>query len=494
MEDKNRLAIAKEKLQKAEALKKGASVAKMLIKRLALALLAAVIIVVVTTVTDPALYERGGQFFTLNRLYQALTLVALVFIMLLTVRLYGVFNKNWDSDGKFVNVLLASIVVTHIFAVLFARFVNVYVAPLILAPLLVVTLLEGRGGILVNVLVSLTFFLTHSLFAESANLLGGAIALFVSVVSGVFLTAIASKASSRLQFTLASLAVAVASFVMSLLTHVLVRIETYFIDILAVASWSFFATILSSALYLMVLPFFEQVFKVVTNYRVAEIASLNSPLLKRLSEEAPGTFNHSLLVGSLAEACAAAIGENPTLAKTAAYYHDIGKVLKPDYFVENQQGYNPHDDIIPEISVNIITNHPEDGYKLIKQARLPDFIAEVAREHHGNAPVGYFLYKAQNLTEQSVDKEEFSYPYPKPTSKIAAIIMIADTVEAACRAMSKNAGNNDFNSLIHKLIQEKVSLGQFDNCGLTFRDLKIIENTLSSAVANMYHSRVQYPK
>ena len=189
--------------------------------------------------------------------------------------------------------------------------------------------------------------------------------------------------------------------------------------------------------------------------------------MKRLSTEAPGTFNHSLSVGNLAQLCALAIGENPQLAKAAAYYHDVGKLRDPLCYVENQKDYNPHDDFIPEVSVYVITQHTNWGYELIKKENLPDVIADIAKEHHGTTPVNYFYNKVKKLTEERVDSSEFCYDGPIPSGRIGAIIMIADTVEAASRSQGISTDEKELRAFIHELIEEKRRLGQFDNCGLT---------------------------
>lgn len=236
----------------------------------------------------------------------------------------------------------------------------------------------------------------------------------------------------------------------------------------------------------------EYAFRVNTVFIMSELCSLETPLLKRLVQEAPGTFNHSLVVGNLAELCADAIGEDTQLAKAAAYYHDIGKIENPEYFVENQKGVNPHDDIIPEVSVYMIVNHVTAGREILKKARVPDIIADIAAEHHGTTPVNYFLYKAQSYTEEELDKIEYSYPGPKPKSKIAAIIMIADTVEAASRARGNFDDMDEFRKFVRKLIKSKADADQFSDCPITFEDLKKIEDVLVEAVPSLYHARIKY--
>ena len=216
--------------------------------------------------------------------------------------------------------------------------------------------------------------------------------------------------------------------------------------------------------------------------------------IQRLASEAPGTFNHSLVVGNLAEACASAIGENPNMARCAAYYHDIGKLKAPIYFSENQSSYNPHDELIPEVSVSMITSHTLFGEILAKQNRLPKEIVAICREHHGTSPVGYFYRKALTLKEEgdlAVDK--YTYAGPKPQTKIAAIIMIADTIEAAMRAYMPDT-KEEFEARINKLVDEKMELRQFDECPITMGDIAVIKRTIIEVLPSIHHSRVSYEK
>ena len=210
--------------------------------------------------------------------------------------------------------------------------------------------------------------------------------------------------------------------------------------------------------------------------------------------QAPGTFNHSIVVSNIAEACAVAIGEDGLLARTCAYYHDIGKLRRPEFFKENQaDGFNPHDDLTPELSANIIKSHTQDGYDLIMKSRLPKEIADVCREHHGTLPILYFYGKAQKFTDGKVDLEQYSYAGPKPSTKIAAIIMIADGCEAAARSLQDRSRENVKN-VVRKIVNERMQLGQFDDCEITLKEINIIIHTVVNHLTGVYHSRIEYPK
>ena len=235
-------------------------------------------------------------------------------------------------------------------------------------------------------------------------------------------------------------------------------------------------------------------FNILTNYRLAEITDHKSKLIRKLHDEAEGTFNHSTVVASLAETCAAAIDENPVLARAAAYYHDIGKLKKPIYFTENQRGYNPHDDLTPELSTEIIRSHTRDGYELIKKYHLPLILADVAREHHGTLPIQYFYAKALKYTEGGeLDIENFCYPGPKPHSKIAAIIMLADGCEAAVRAQNDRS-RSKVETIVGTIVDDRVSGNQFSECDITMHEITLMKEALISGLSGVYHDRIDYPK
>lgn len=240
-------------------------------------------------------------------------------------------------------------------------------------------------------------------------------------------------------------------------------------------------------------PVFEVVFNLITDSRLLELTDRRAPLMQRLSQEAPGTFNHVMTVSNFAEQCAAAIGENPYLARASAYYHDVGKLVNPEYFTENQSDYNPHDEVLPEVSAEIIREHTKAGYDLCMQYRIPKVIADVAVEHQGTLPITLFYEKAKRLTDSAVNIADYSYNGRTPRSKIAAIIMICDSGEAAIRAMDKPNGAR-VNALIKSLIDSRVEAGQFDDCDISLRDLTVIRQTIVNAYGGVFHHRIKYTK
>ena len=239
-------------------------------------------------------------------------------------------------------------------------------------------------------------------------------------------------------------------------------------------------------------PVLEKVFGLVTDNRLIELTDTRQPLLMRLAAEAPGTYNHSLAVANFAEMCANAIGEDPYFARAAAYYHDVGKLSNPFYFSENQAGYNPHDDILPEVSAEIIRKHTTEGYKLCREYGLPEEIAAVTVQHHGTLPMVVFYERAKRLTDGEVDIDDYSYHGTCPTSRIAAIIMICDSSEAAIRAMDRPDGER-VDRLLRGIISDRISRGQFDNCSISLKELDIIRRTIISAYGGLFHTRIKYP-
>lgn len=250
--------------------------------------------------------------------------------------------------------------------------------------------------------------------------------------------------------------------------------------------------IFSSVLTLGLLPMIESVFGVTTSIKLLELSNPNQPLLKKLMLEAPGTYHHSIMVGNLGEAAAEAVGADGLIVRIGAYYHDVGKIKRPYFFTENQfNGENPHDKISPTLSALIINSHVKDGVEMVKEAKLPPMIVDMVAQHHGNSLISYFYQKAKESDEE-VREEDYRYEQPKPQTKEAAILMMADTIEAAVRSKS-DATPGQIEGFIRTLIKAKLNDGQFDECDLTFKDLDKIAETFGRVVNGMYHKRIEYP-
>ncbi len=258
--------------------------------------------------------------------------------------------------------------------------------------------------------------------------------------------------------------------------------------------WSLANGAASAVIVIGSLPFWESVFDLITSVKLLELSNPKHPLLRRLLLEAPGTYHHSLMVANLAEAAADAVGADGLLARVGAYFHDIGKVMRPYFFVDNQfGGENPHDKIAPSLSTLIVTAHVTDGLELARKAHLPEEIQAFIPEHHGTTLVKYFYNKAVAEGAESVREEEFRYPGPKPQSRETAIVMLADTCEAAVRA-AKDPSQEAIGQLVRKLIREKLYDGQLDESNLTLKDLETIAQAFVHVLAGVFHSRIEYPE
>lgn len=252
-------------------------------------------------------------------------------------------------------------------------------------------------------------------------------------------------------------------------------------------------------LSLGILPFIEKTFKITTSMTLLELADASHPLLRRLAMEAPGTYNHSLQVATLSEEAAESIGANSLLCRVSAYYHDVGKINKPEYFVENQgQGGNRHVHLSPSVSLLIIIGHVKDGIELAKEYALPNVVTHFIQQHHGTTLVEFFYHRAckeaerNGPLEQEVEKHQYRYPGPKPRTKETAICMLADACESACRAMQE-PNSARIEQLVHDLAMKRLLDGQFDESELTMRELELIERSLVKSLLGLYHGRIAYP-
>ena len=261
-------------------------------------------------------------------------------------------------------------------------------------------------------------------------------------------------------------------------------------------SLALLSAIISAMLASLLLPVLEKLFKMTTDIRLLELSNLNSPILRRLALEAPGTYHHSLNVGVLAEAGAEAIGANPLLARVGAYYHDIGKLNKPEYYVENQiYMANKHEGLSPSMSSLILASHVKDGRQMAREISLAPEVAALIPQHHGTKVMSFFYQKAKQAarnTHTEVNEEEFRYPGPKPQTREAAILMLADQVEAASRTL-QNPNPGQVRGLIRRLIQGTIQDRQFDECDITTRDLDQITRSFERVITGMVHHRVDYP-
>ncbi len=433
---------------------------------------------------------QGLQFF-LKNITKPISFVTMLLLICVIMFLYLLYDdKNFLKNATNSQMLFMIIEISMIACFVSGKYVDIYLRPIALVALLTLFLADRRKAFFMNIIFCIMLFLFDS-FTENVET-GEYPSLIMGFTSGVLALLCMDKVYSRLKLLIMSFLVAIPSLVcvvMTLLQH-MVNTEMVIVDLISsVASGP-----LSSALLIILLPVFEAIYKKVSCFKFSELIEHNSKLIKKLIQQAPGTFNHSIVVSNIAEACALAIEEDGLLARTCAYYHDIGKLRRPEFFKENQvDGENPHDDLTPELSANIIKAHAQDGYELVMKNRLPKVIADVCLEHHGTLPILYFYGKAQKYTDGEVDLAQYCYPGPKPSTKIAAIIMIADGCEAAARSLQDRSREN-VKKVVRQIVNERMQLGQFEDCEITLKELNIIIHTVVNHLTGVYHSRIEYPK
>jgi cyclic-di-AMP phosphodiesterase PgpH len=366
--------------------------------------------------------------------------------------------------------------------VILSRGLDLFYLPFSIVPMLAILLFgEPELALLLTIAVSI------SLASLSDNPF---LVTMLSLFSGITALLMVRGARKRTRIIKAGLAV---GFLQTLLLFCIDRFWFFTPQRYLV---SFLNGVISSGIVLGVLPVFEYLFQKVTNISLLELADFNHPLLQRMILEAPGTYHHSLVVGNLSETACQAVGANALLARIGAYYHDIGKLQKPTYFSENQETKgSKHDGLSPTMSKLIIMNHVKEGAELAKKYHLNPSIIDFIMQHHGNSLVYYFYRRAlESLEEcQQIKEEGFRYPGPKPDTKETAIVLLADSVEAATRAL-KEPTLPGIEELVRKVINNKFIDGQLDECDLTLKDLEKISSIFIRILSGIYHSRVGYPE
>ncbi len=352
----------------------------------------------------------------------------------------------------------------------------------LLAPLVVAALMGSRAGILLGAWLALAM----AVLIPS----GSVIAVVATLVGSTSAAMVAAATRNRLWLILAG-AVGGLTAGLALLGIVLVAGGMTIGAAFTGASLLVAGGVLAGVLTLGLMPVAESGFGFLTDFRLIELSSPTQPLLQRLIAEAPGTYQHSLIISNLVEQATKNVGGNSLLARVGALYHDIGKMRRPHFFVENQfTGENPHDRISPHLSYLIITSHVRDGLELLRAGQMPEELYPYVAEHHGTTVLSYFYKRA--LEEGQVEELNFRYPGPRPRSKETAILMLADAIESASRTLSDPSPSN-IRSLIDRLIKQRQQDGQLDEAPLTFQDLEVIASTFERMLAAILHRRISYP-
>ena len=418
----------------------------------------------------------------------AIPIIFAVFLVLY-ILLWRLRDSIWANDNELL-LMLTLILISSIFLRGVSYFSQLsdlefiqYSLPISFVGILSVTLLNLRATLILS--------LSSSLLALAGGGSVGLVALGAlgTIVPAIFLSEETDRSLLRERIVYISL------------TQPLLAFGVYFFlrddgNLTQILIFSFLIALVANLAAFSLTSYIESIFRLTSGFKLSELADRNHPALRHLEEKALGTFNHSLVVGTLADRAANKIGANSQLARAMAYYHDLGKTMNPTMFVENQIGYtNPHDRLLPSESANIIKNHVVDGVKLAKKFKIPEIVYQGIIEHHGNAVLRYF-YEKEKLVNPSVSKEEFRHLGQKPTSKESAILMLADSLEAACRAifMNEDADEKKISNVIEEIFNEKISDGQLSNAPITFKELDTIKESFQVSLEGLYHQRVLYPE
>ncbi len=416
--------------------------------------------------------------------YKLVTGYALL-ILILGV-LVALYIKNFHVEiyyNKGNLMLIGTIAVLILFISLGANIISGYLAPVATVAMLITMLLDAKVGFIVNVAVALLV----ALIADS-NLT----VLFMCIIGGLVGSLITTVSYQRRDLFISGLLVGGSNALVIICMGLIAGGEV--LPVIRESLWGILNGGFTAIFTIGTLPAWENLFGIITPLKLLELSNPNQPLLKDLLMEAPGTYHHSVIVGNLAEHAAQRVNANPLLARVGAYYHDIGKIRRPYFFTENQIATdNPHEKITPSLSTLIITSHVKDGADMAKKHKIPGVVIDIIKQHHGDSVVSYFYHKAkQGENSDNITMDSFRYEGPKPQTKEAAIVMLADSVEAAVRSMQDHSPGK-IEGMIRKILKDKLESAQLDECDLTLRDLDIIAGAFLDILGGIFHQRIEYP-
>ncbi|MBD5638483.1 HDIG domain-containing protein [Clostridium botulinum] len=410
-----------------------------------------------------------------------------VLIVLVLFIQYGYIYKFYNEVFNELNSLVL-ISLNNCIAILLARSmytISPFLIPLASIPMILTLLLNYKISLFTSLVNCILIAVAVNFEVEI---------ILIAIMSAVLGSTILRKMQERNDILYASSYIAIINVILTFSAGFL--LSNSVIDVSKKALFTLIGGVLSAILTIGLLPLFENLFGIVTTIKLLELSNPNNPLLKKLLLEAPGTYHHSILVGNLAEVAAEVVNGNPVLARVSAYYHDIGKTKRPYFFKENQIGKeNPHDKISPNLSTLIITSHVKDGLELAKEYKIPKVIQDIIQQHHGTSLVKYFYITMKNNSErpEDVNEEDFRYPGPIPKSKEAAIIMLADGVEAAVRSINEPT-KGKIEEMVNKIIKARLDEGQLDDCDLTLKEIGLIRDAFLKVLISIYHQRIEYPE
>jgi putative nucleotidyltransferase with HDIG domain len=366
-------------------------------------------------------------------------------------------------------------------------FILYYGIPLAFGAILITLLVDINLGLISSMILALV----SGLFHGSTDI---AVYIMIGCIAGIYSI---RQYKDRAAILKSGLTIGVANILTLTALGLLRQAPVGFTEALGIVALALMSGVFASALASMLLPALESVFRVTTDVRLLELSNLNSPILRRLAVEAPGTYHHSLMLATFAEAAAESIDANPLVARVGAYYHDIGKLAKPEYFVENQSyGGNRHEELSPNISCLILSSHIKEGLNFAKMAGLPPRISDLIPQHHGTRIMAFFYGKALDAArgdKSKVVEADFRYPGPRPQSREAAILMMADSVEAASRTLGKTPAPAQIEGMIDRIVDAIVADGQFDECDIALRDVSRVKDSFFKILAGSFHHRIEYP-
>ncbi len=422
----------------------------------------------------------------------------ILFVLFIGIIIFMHFS-TWREESMIKKKSLTIVLVVFFIQVILMKIITLiepefemliaFLLPTALASMLVKTLTNERLAIMTTIITAATAGVM--LQDGYAMIIQMEVALYI-LFGGLVSLYLLENTSKRLSILRTSLGVA-ASNVLFLSFYLLMTQSSYsYTELMFYAVAAITSGLLSGALTIGLLPFFETSFGLLSDLRLIELSNPNHPLFKKILVETPGTYHHSVMVANLADAACEAIGANGLLARVGSYYHDIGKTVKPGYFIENQhKGKNPHDQLTPEESRDIIIAHAVDGAEILRKYKMPVEIIDIAAQHHGTGLIKYFLHKARQVDEH-VSEDDYRYPGPKPQTKEIGIILIADNVEAAVRSMNEPTSEK-IAALVESIVFDKLNDGQFDECDLSMKDLKKAKHAICEALNGIFHNRIEYP-
>ncbi|SEN09585.1 HD family phosphohydrolase [Paenibacillus sp. OV219] len=433
----------------------------------------------------------------------------LLMSILFTIVIYSYLEKAAGLSGgtrtKYSNTQLVMLLLVYVLNIVAMQIIDLtqtqsmpyvgYLAPTAMGAMLIVLLLDIQLAVVSSFLFAIMGSVIFNM--DSGRIFDFNYGFTTAVISFAAIFAI-HRASQRSTILKAGIMVSLFGSASALAILLLGELPDKN-EIIMTVAFAFASGLLTAILVVGLMPFFEVTFGILSALKLVELSSPNHPLLRKLLTETPGTYHHSVMVGNLSEAAAEAIGANGLLCRVGSFYHDIGKTKRPSYFIENQTNIeNPHDSIEPKLSKSIIIAHARDGVEMLRAHKLPKPIRDIAEQHHGTTFLKYFYHKAYKLAEEAgiepdFTEDDFRYPGPKAQSKEAAIVGIADCVEAAVRSL-RSPTVEQVESMINKIIKSRLDDDQFNECDITLKELEKIAQTLKETVIGIFHSRIEYPE